>query len=666
MKKTTLSLLLLLLSLTAFSQQEASVWYFGDHAGLKFENNGTVTPLSNGQLKTDEGCSSIADSNGNLLFYTDGRTVWDKNHIIMPNGDYFGGTGLLGDPSSTQSGIIVPKPGAPDVFYIFTVDEPHHENAAVYPNAFVGTYVEPNGGPTIQADDGLNNGLNYSIVDLSVTGSNNSVGNIIQRNTPLITYNTDPNGEEIKYKCSEKITAVRSDADNSYWVISHFIDKFYAFKVGSDGVASQPIVSTVGTEIQLAGYRRNSIGYLKASPDGTRLAIAHSQNANQPGTNSLDTGSIQIFDFDVTTGTVSNPVILQNNVQGYGVEFSPSSEKLYATYRAGSNWFMELTQFDLLSPNPAASKVVIYNQFSFLYALQLAPNNKIYCATNQDFLGVVNNPNESGFACNYVQSGQILAAGKTATIGLPPFITSFFNTAITIENNCEGQASNFFLNSNQTITTALWDFGDGQTSSSITPSHTYTSAGSFYVTVVATSATATITKNRTITITALPVANIIPDKKICSDFAQHYDLSENNAIVLGAQSSTAYGVRYYASADNASTNSSPLATLYEVPLGISTIFAKVYNTNNPDCYAISDFTISSFLKPQAHHINDDYKCDDASNDGFEVFHMADYDTALLGPQNSTNYTVSYHLTQDEADLNTASLVADFKIYRVRN
>ena len=43
-------------------------------------------------------------------------------------------SGLLGDPSSTSSGLIIPRPGNPDNYYVFTVDEPHHNNAWAYPN----------------------------------------------------------------------------------------------------------------------------------------------------------------------------------------------------------------------------------------------------------------------------------------------------------------------------------------------------------------------------------------------------------------------------------------------------------------------------------------------------------------------------------------------------
>jgi len=159
MKKKSLVLFTTLFCLAfTFAQQEASYWYFGQNAGLRFNaGNGTVTAITDGQINTLEGCTSISDTTGNLLFYTDGRTVWNQNHQIMTNGDYFGGTGLLGDPSSTSSGLIVPKPQDPTQYYIFTVDEPHQLNAGAFPNQYTGTYQ---GGTTApEADDGFNNGF---------------------------------------------------------------------------------------------------------------------------------------------------------------------------------------------------------------------------------------------------------------------------------------------------------------------------------------------------------------------------------------------------------------------------------------------------------------------------------------------------------------------------
>ena len=208
MKNTTL-FLLFLLSIPVFAQKEANNWFFGQYAGLHFLDNGSVEPLDGSRMSTNEGCSSISDTQGNLLFYTDGRSVWDRNHILMPNADYFGGTGLLGDPSSAQSAIILPKKNDPNIYYIFTVDEPHHLNAEVYPNQFTGNYGTEPGDNVPNSDDGYNNGLNYSVVDLSITGANGSIGDVTTRNVQLYTY--DPaNPDEAKYKCSEKVTAVKT------------------------------------------------------------------------------------------------------------------------------------------------------------------------------------------------------------------------------------------------------------------------------------------------------------------------------------------------------------------------------------------------------------------------------------------------------------------------
>ena len=111
--KTIALITILACTLISYAQKQANIWYFGSNAGLDF-NNGNPTALTDGSMFTQEGCASIADENGNLLFYTDGLKAWNKNHQSMPNG-----TGLLGNYSSTQSAIIVPKPNSNKIYYIF-------------------------------------------------------------------------------------------------------------------------------------------------------------------------------------------------------------------------------------------------------------------------------------------------------------------------------------------------------------------------------------------------------------------------------------------------------------------------------------------------------------------------------------------------------------------
>jgi hypothetical protein len=102
--------------LASLSQSPTDNWYFGDKAGLSFRS-GSPQILTDGQLNTTEGVATISDAGGKLLFYTDGKTIWNCLHQVMVNG-----TGLMGHESSTQSAVIVPQPGNDSIYFVFTVD----------------------------------------------------------------------------------------------------------------------------------------------------------------------------------------------------------------------------------------------------------------------------------------------------------------------------------------------------------------------------------------------------------------------------------------------------------------------------------------------------------------------------------------------------------------
>jgi len=92
-----LQIIILFSGFLVFPQGEANIWYFGDGAGLDF-NTDPPTALYDSPIYTIEGCATISDSSGQLLFYTDGRKVYNKLHQIMPNGE-----GLLGHSPAPQS-----------------------------------------------------------------------------------------------------------------------------------------------------------------------------------------------------------------------------------------------------------------------------------------------------------------------------------------------------------------------------------------------------------------------------------------------------------------------------------------------------------------------------------------------------------------------------------
>ena len=96
---------LLLFNISLFSQNQTKKWYFGDQAGLDF-NTTPPTILTNGAINANNSCASIADAAGNLLFYTDGQTVYNSSHVVMSNG-----TGLFGHHYSSQGSLIIKQPG---------------------------------------------------------------------------------------------------------------------------------------------------------------------------------------------------------------------------------------------------------------------------------------------------------------------------------------------------------------------------------------------------------------------------------------------------------------------------------------------------------------------------------------------------------------------------
>ena len=656
----------LLFSWLGYTQAEASHWYFGNGAGLIFDiSAGTVTPTADAAstINTNEGCSSISDINGNLLFYTDGRNVWDKNHNIMPNADYASGTGLYGDPSSTSSGLIVPKPGNPNQYYIFTVDEPHHQNAYAFPNQGpanesgnpVNFYSDSNGGVP-EADDGYNNGFAYSLVDLTLNGGNGDVF-FSEKNVQLTTYDPTDQAQD-SYKCSEKITAVEHADGQSYWVLTHFRDKFYAFRVDNSGVDTNPVVSTAGPLITEQGYRRNAIGYMKASPDGSKIVICHRQNGNTQGSNSNNTGSVWLYNFDNSTGLISatNAVNLYPNSGPYGVEFSPDSSIVYVTANNS------VVQFDISNPAPASTLTTVYNGFNFIGAIQLGPDGKIYIANsaNPQTLDVINSPDDLGIACDYDINGQALATGTFSNIGLPPFIQSFFLASIVVENSCEGQDSQFNINTSQAYDSIAWDFGDGTGTSDLeNPIYNYATAGVYTVTAEITIGTEVNIFTQEITISNTPTANAVDDLLECDDDDDgvlSFDFIDIQNQLIGTQDPTAFTVSYHTSLAEAENGDNPLDIPYQNTAATEEIFIRIENNANNNCFDTTSFNLTVFDTPLANTVDTVEVCDtlddgDDANGQIEIT-LTDFDATVLGTQDNSLFDISYHLSQDDADSNS--------------
>jgi hypothetical protein len=156
-----------------------------------------------------------------------------------------------------------------------------------------------------------------------------------------------------------------------------------------------------------------SVGYLKASPSGRRLASACEGE-----------GLVELFDFDPCTGIVSNPLQLDANPANspYGITFSPDNGKLYVSAARG------LVQYDLTRGERAsiiASRTRITDPANRGLAevggaMQIGPDGKIYTVADGNWIGIIDHPDAPGQGCGYRTKGiRVTSAFGVYWLGLP-------------------------------------------------------------------------------------------------------------------------------------------------------------------------------------------------------------------------------------------------------
>lgn len=527
----------------AFPQGEANFWYFGNKAGISFAS-GSPVAVTDGSLITGEGCATLSNAAGQLLFYTDGRTVYNRNHQVMPNG-----TGLLGHDSSTQSGTIVQVPGSTNLFYVFTLDRE--------------TQI---------------NGFCYSIIDLSLDGGLGAV----TANKNVLVYSPT----------CEKIAVVKHANNTDYWIVTHGWNNnsFNTYLLTSTGLNATPVVSNVGhTALQNGSNVTDSQGAMKIAANGSKLAICYA-NSN--------VSTLELLDFNNATGQLSNAqVLLSDSERYYGVEFSPSNSLLYVSSGSNGNVY----QLDLNASNITASKTTIYNNTSGAHyprSLQLGPDMKIYLAmSNENFLSSINTPDVIGTSCNFTLNSVNLN-GKICYSGLPVFNQSFFFTpAIQFNNSCEGDTVDFSFSSNQTILSANWNFGDGNISNAISPTHIYTNAGTYPVTVTITTPQGTGSNNRDITIYPRPVLtkNVVTLKQCDdnNDGFSAFNLKEAEGLFVA--NTTGLTFTYFENAIDAQNDNTivgitnPITYTNQI-VSNDVVYVRIENTNG--CYRVGQLNLN--------------------------------------------------------------------------
>ncbi len=278
-------------------------WHFGFGMALDF-SSGAPVQVAGSQQFTFEGCAALSNTAGQLLWYTNGGgrdpvqsgqpggSIWDRNNDVLYDMSYTEGGGY----SSAQSAVFITKPGAPNEYYLFTMEE-----------------VEYNIGGDVPSQPG-GRGLSWFALDATLNGGLGGVTDY-QENIYGPTY--------------EGLCAIQHTNGVDWWIV--------AFQSNLKGLVLVPVTSAgVGQPLLIQTPALNN-NVIKSSPDGKWLTTIG------------DAGRL-VFPFDAATGTLTNPVILPAGMQ---VEFSANSRWLYAFSKALAT---EVYRFDLESPDIPGSQ----------------------------------------------------------------------------------------------------------------------------------------------------------------------------------------------------------------------------------------------------------------------------------------------------------------------
>ncbi|RQO30571.1 hypothetical protein DBR32_13520 [Taibaiella sp. KBW10] len=320
----------------SLAQGENNNWHFGFGMGINFN----VLPLAvqQSQLNVTESSAAVSDAQGQLLFYTMGCKIWDRNGVQMPNADNLLGNGPVynGVPrgSGYRSTHIIKHPGNPNLYYVISGDANEDQTHKIY----------------------------YSLVDMSL---NNGLGDVVagQKNIQFMS-----NG-------SEYLSVFRGNDCKSYWLIVRAETgqprPIHAFKIDVNGFNTTPVI-TYPPPMNSGGYDE----FLLLSD----LSTAISANFN----------AVIKAKFDGSTGQFSSFQIIPNYVTGAGepngnYALSKDRSKLYIVESYSSNVY----QYDVtLLNNPLAFRnsrtlaitgAGVWNRFTHMRA---GPDGHLYLIRN--------------------------------------------------------------------------------------------------------------------------------------------------------------------------------------------------------------------------------------------------------------------------------------------
>ena len=342
-------------------------WVFGSGVEIYFANGGTPSNVGSRSIVSAEACASICDpTTGDLLFYTDGVTVWNgfDDSIVATN---------IGGSQNSYHGVVIIPPtpcGAITRYHIFA---------------------------TWEAD--------------SSPGTKDMMHSSYTVNGTMVTQSSTPNGL-LGVTASERIAVISKADCLGYWIVTQELNSTNAHVVSLDN--DTPTLHSVQTLSITPGGSWEE-GQIKFSPNGKYLAWADAQSHE-----------VQVMDFNITTATITPRHKIHNITFPSGIEFSPNSQYVYYSGQ-GVVYQHDISlppgNFDSSTQTPISTSTDPQDYSS----MQLGPDGKIYIVgPNRTTISVIELPDNVVPTVGFKQdaldvNGGVLTFSNNSQFGLPNF-----------------------------------------------------------------------------------------------------------------------------------------------------------------------------------------------------------------------------------------------------
>ncbi|HLF33501.1 MAG TPA: PKD domain-containing protein, partial [Cyclobacteriaceae bacterium] len=483
-------------------------WLFGQSVyGITYKKSDfSAQPDSIQNPSFGMGGSAVATDqySGDLLFYSDGNLVYDRGHQLIS-----GYTAGLNSSNVTNQGAVVsPVPGQANIFFIIS-----------------NTATPVSGG-------------NINAVRINMTLQ----GNAPSTNLPRYGVMQAPFNAGITNNSSEGMILVANPTGTAFWLITHQrgTSLFNVTPINSTGIAN---TSTQTYDLSGNGFPSMRVANLSYSMSANRIAVSPQDTSR----------NVQILNFSRQTGVLSYDTTIYNsantdissvpldNYAIYDTEWSPDGTKLYISRHGGNGVTGMIYMYDRNNPSMTLLPV-LSNPIFRSYSLKTGPDNNIYHLYRLNsggpiLTGQISNPNGTGGPVVYTPAifGNINFNGRQFSETLPYQPLNIVNAGIEFYGDCFGTSTKFFPRLIPPADSYLWDFGDGQGSTDISPVHRYAQPGFYNVSLRATlggqdsllTLPVIIQQSDTLVLKNGPGGSILPtDTTICQDETLLLDASQ--------------------------------------------------------------------------------------------------------------------------------------------